>query len=164
MDTLATAGVLDRRIGQRPGASVRLDGITKSYGPHRALNALDLDIAAGEFITFLGPSGSGKTTTLMLVAGFERPTNGEIFIDTRPVAALPPYRRNIGMVFQSYALFPHLTVAENVAFALKQRGVGRAERQGRCLTADPPRAYSPSAPLRSDHRLAPFSPRRSFSI
>jgi spermidine/putrescine ABC transporter ATP-binding subunit len=129
MDTLATAGVLDRGIGQRPGASVRLDGITKSYGPHRALNALDLDIAAGEFITFLGPSGSGKTTTLMLVAGFERPTNGEIFIDTRPVAALPPYRRNIGMVFQSYALFPHLTVAENVAFALKQRGVGRAERR-----------------------------------
>ncbi len=129
MDAIATANIPERDTERRPGASVRLDGIAKSYGPHRALTALDLDIAAGEFITFLGPSGSGKTTTLMLVAGFERPSAGEIFIDARPVAALPPYRRNIGMVFQSYALFPHLTVAENVGFALKQRGVGRAERR-----------------------------------
>ena len=129
MDASATADIPDRPTASRPGASLRLDGIAKSYGPHRAVAALDLDIAAGEFITFLGPSGSGKTTALMLVAGFERPSAGEIFIDAKPVAALPPYRRNIGMVFQSYALFPHLTVAENVGFALKQRGIGRAERQ-----------------------------------
>jgi spermidine/putrescine ABC transporter ATP-binding subunit len=129
MDAIATADIPALGAAPRPGASVRLDGIAKTYGPHRALTALDLDIAAGEFITFLGPSGSGKTTTLMLVAGFERPSAGEIFIDARPVAALPPYRRNIGMVFQSYALFPHLTVAENVGFALKQRGVGRAARR-----------------------------------
>ena len=129
MDALAAVNTVDRGSAPRPGASVRLDGIAKSYGPHQALTALDLDIAAGEFITFLGPSGSGKTTTLMLVAGFERPSAGEIFIDAKPVAALPPYRRNIGVVFQSYALFPHLTVAENVGFALKQRGIGRTERR-----------------------------------
>jgi spermidine/putrescine ABC transporter ATP-binding subunit len=104
-------------------------GIAKHYGPHRAIDDLNLDIRAGEFITLLGPSGSGKTTALMLIAGFERPTAGEILIDGAPVARLPPYRRNIGMVFQSYALFPHLTVAENIAFPLKQRGVAAAERQ-----------------------------------
>jgi putative spermidine/putrescine transport system ATP-binding protein len=129
MDATATADIPARAAAARPGASLRLDGIAKSYGPHRAVANLDLEIAAGEFITFLGPSGSGKTTALMLIAGFERPTAGEIFIDARPVAALPPYRRNIGVVFQSYALFPHLTVAENIGFALKQRGVSRAERQ-----------------------------------
>ena len=112
------------------GARVQLRGIAKHYGRHRAIDALDLDIRAGEFITFLGPSGSGKTTTLMLIAGFEIPTAGEILIDDRPVARLPPYRRNIGMVFQSYALFPHMTVAENIAFPLKQRGMSAPERRG----------------------------------
>jgi putative spermidine/putrescine transport system ATP-binding protein len=112
------------------GAAVRLRGIAKHYGQHRAIDDLHLDIEAGEFITLLGPSGSGKTTTLMLIAGFERPNKGEIMIDGQPVERLPPYRRNIGMVFQSYALFPHLTVAENIGFPLKQRGVGRAERDG----------------------------------
>jgi spermidine/putrescine ABC transporter ATP-binding subunit len=106
-----------------------MQGIAKHYGAHRAIDGLDLDIRAGEFITFLGPSGSGKTTTLMLIAGFETPTKGEILIDAQPVARLPPYRRNIGMVFQSYALFPHMTVAENIAFPLKQRGIGAAARQ-----------------------------------
>ena len=113
----------------RPGAPVRLQGIAKHYGLHRAIDDLDLDIRAGEFITLLGPSGSGKTTALMLIAGFETPSAGEILIDGTPVAKLPPYRRNIGMVFQSYALFPHLTVAENIAFPLKQRRVAMAERQ-----------------------------------
>ena len=107
---------------------VELRGIVKHYGPHRAIDGLDLQIRAGEFITLLGPSGSGKTTTLMLIAGFEQPTAGEILIDGQAVERLPAYRRNIGMVFQSYALFPHLTVAENIAFPLKQRGVSRAER------------------------------------
>ncbi|MEJ1975785.1 MAG: ABC transporter ATP-binding protein [Acetobacteraceae bacterium] len=117
------------RNSERPGARVELRAIAKHYGPHRAIDDLHLDIRQGEFITLLGPSGSGKTTTLMLIAGFERPTAGEILIDGRPVARLPPYRRDIGMVFQSYALFPHLTVAENIGFALKQRGIGKAERQ-----------------------------------
>jgi putative spermidine/putrescine transport system ATP-binding protein len=112
----------------RPGAGVQLQAIAKHYGAHRAIDGLDLDITPGEFITLLGPSGSGKTTTLMLIAGFERPTAGEILIDGRPVARLPPYRRNIGMVFQSYALFPHLTVAGNIGFPLKQRGIGRTAR------------------------------------
>jgi putative spermidine/putrescine transport system ATP-binding protein len=106
-----------------------LRGIAKHYGLHRAIDDLHLDIRAGEFITLLGPSGSGKTTALMLIAGFESPNAGEILIDGNPVARLAPYRRNIGMVFQSYALFPHLTVAENIAFPLKQRGVSPAERQ-----------------------------------
>jgi putative spermidine/putrescine transport system ATP-binding protein len=113
----------------RPGAAVALRGIAKHYGPHRAIDGLDLDIRSGEFITLLGPSGSGKTTTLMLIAGFERPNAGAILIDGGTVERLPPHKRNIGMVFQSYALFPHMTVAENIAFPLKQRGIGRAERQ-----------------------------------
>lgn len=112
----------------RPGASVQLLDLAKHYGRYRAIDGLRLDIRAGEFITLLGPSGSGKTTTLMLIAGFEAPTSGEILIDGAPVARLPAYRRNIGVVFQSYALFPHLTVAENIGFPLKQRGIGRAER------------------------------------
>src|SRR5215813_7363683 len=77
-------------------------------------------------MTLLGPSGSGKTTTLMMIAGFEIPTGGEIYIDSRPILGLPPHRRNIGMVFQNYALFPHMTVAENIGFPLKQRGVDKA--------------------------------------
>lgn len=113
----------------RPGARVQFAGISRLYGLHRAIDDLHLDIEPGEFITLLGPSGSGKTTALMLVAGFERPDSGEILIDGQDVARLAPYRRNIGMVFQSYALFPHLTVAENIAFPLKQRGVRPAERQ-----------------------------------
>ena len=102
--------------------------MTRQYGAHRAVDAMSLSIAAGEFVTLLGPSGSGKTTALMLVAGFERPSAGEIVIAGARVARLPPWKRGIGVVFQSYALFPHMTVAENVAFPLKQRGVGRAAR------------------------------------
>ena len=116
-------------MARQRGARVELQGITKNYGAHRAVDTIDLDIRAGEFITFLGPSGSGKTTTLMLIAGFETPTEGEILVDGNPVARLPPYRRNIGMVFQSYALFPHMTVAENIAFPLKQRRLGRADQR-----------------------------------
>jgi spermidine/putrescine ABC transporter ATP-binding subunit len=110
------------------GAPVEMRAIVKRFGAHAALDGFDLAIEAGEFITLLGPSGSGKTTALMLIAGFERPNAGEILIEGRAVHKLPAYRRNIGVVFQSYALFPHLTVAENIAFPLKQRGVGRAER------------------------------------
>jgi spermidine/putrescine ABC transporter ATP-binding subunit len=114
--------------GAGRGASVSLIGLEKNYGRVAAVAGVSLDVHSGEFLTLLGPSGSGKTTTLMMIAGFETPTAGDIAIDGTSVIAMPPYRRNIGMVFQSYALFPHLTVAENIGFPLKQRGVAKAER------------------------------------
>jgi spermidine/putrescine ABC transporter ATP-binding subunit len=110
------------------GASVSLNDLQKNYGGVAAVVGVSLDIRSGEFLTLLGPSGSGKTTTLMMIAGFETPTGGDIAIDGKSVVAMPPYRRNIGMVFQNYALFPHLTVADNIGFPLKQRGVAIAER------------------------------------
>ncbi len=114
------------------GASVTLADLEKTYdranAVAKAVDGVSLDIRSGEFLTLLGPSGSGKTTTLMMIAGFETPTAGDIAIDGKSVVAMPPYRRNIGMVFQNYALFPHLTVEENVGFPLKQRGVPKAER------------------------------------
>ena len=114
------------------GASVTLSNLEKTYdradAGANAVDGVSLDIRSGEFLTLLGPSGSGKTTTLMMIAGFEMPTAGDIAIDGKSVVAMPPYRRNIGMVFQNYALFPHLTVEENVGFPLKQRGVPKAER------------------------------------
>ncbi len=114
--------------GAGRGASVSLADLEKSYDRVAAVAGVSLDIRSGEFLTLLGPSGSGKTTTLMMIAGFEMPTAGDIAIDGKSVVAMPPYRRNIGMVFQNYALFPHLTVAENIGFPLKQRGVAKAER------------------------------------
>src|SRR5258708_27266995 len=104
------------------GAAVRLERVHKSFGAVTAVDALDLAIDPGEFITLLGPSGSGKTTTLMMIAGFDTPTRGEIYVDGQAIVAVPPYRRGIGMVFQNYALFPHMAAAENVGFALEQRG------------------------------------------
>jgi len=102
--------------------------VRKSYDQkHLVVKAFNLDVAKGEFITLLGPSGSGKTTVLMLLAGFESVTGGDIRVDGASVTRMPPYKRNIGMVFQSYALFPHMTVSENLAYPLKVRGVPRAE-------------------------------------
>jgi putative spermidine/putrescine transport system ATP-binding protein len=109
------------------GAAVVLEKVRKSFGPVTAVDDMSFAIEPGEFITLLGPSGSGKTTTLMMIAGFDHPTEGEIYIDGTSIVGVPPYRRGIGMVFQNYALFPHLTVAENVGFALKQRGVRKPE-------------------------------------
>ena len=109
------------------GARVMFDRIEKRYGSVIAVDEISLDIAPGEFVTLLGPSGSGKTTTLMMLAGFEIPSAGEIYVDEDPIAAVPPYRRNIGMVFQNYALFPHMTVGENIAFPLQMRKIGRGE-------------------------------------
>ncbi|MCC6314249.1 MAG: ABC transporter ATP-binding protein, partial [Thermomicrobiales bacterium] len=111
------------RLAAEPGAGVRFDRVEKRFGSGSvvAVDGVSLDIAPGEFLTMLGPSGSGKTTTLMMLAGFETPTAGEIYVDGRPVAEMPPWRRNIGMVFQNYALFPHMTVGENIAFPLKLR-------------------------------------------
>lgn len=105
-----------------------LTDLEKSYAGTAAVAGVSLNIRSGEFLTLLGPSGSGKTTTLMMVAGFQAPSKGDIAIDGASVVAVPPHRRNLGMVFQNYALFPHLTVAENVGFPLKQRGVPKAER------------------------------------
>ena len=106
---------------------VKFIGVEKSYdGRTLAVQDLTLDVAQGEFLTLLGPSGSGKTTTLNMLAGFERPTRGEILLGGKSVDRLPPYERNIGMVFQNYALFPHMTVRDNVAFPLSVRRVPRA--------------------------------------
>jgi spermidine/putrescine ABC transporter ATP-binding subunit len=109
------------------GAQVSFDRIEKRYGAVIAVDEVSLDIAPGEFVTLLGPSGSGKTTTLMMLAGFEVPSAGEIYVDGDPIAVVPPYRRNIGMVFQNYALFPHMTVGENIAFPLQMRKLPRTE-------------------------------------
>ena len=101
---------------------VKFEKVDKSYdGKVLVVKDLNLDIAEGEFITMLGPSGSGKTTCLMMLAGFETPTNGEIYLDKNPISNIPPHKRGIGMVFQNYALFPHMTVYENLAFPLKVR-------------------------------------------
>jgi putative spermidine/putrescine transport system ATP-binding protein len=98
-----------------------LQGVSKRYGAQVAVDALDLDLSTGEFLTLLGPSGSGKTTTLMMVAGLQQPDAGAILLNGASVADLPPYRRDIGMVFQHYALFPHMTVRRNVGFPLEMR-------------------------------------------
>jgi putative spermidine/putrescine transport system ATP-binding protein len=111
---------------------VRFAGVSKRYGTAvQAVRDLDLDVLRGEFLTLLGPSGSGKTTALMMLAGFEEPTAGEIFVDGRRIDNVPPNRRGIGMVFQNYALFPHMTVAENLAFPLEVRRLGKAEVEER---------------------------------
>ena len=109
-------------------AFVRFADVQKSYdGETLVVKNLDLDIERGEFLTMLGPSGSGKTTCLMMLAGFETATYGEIFLDGRPINNVAPHRRDIGMVFQNYALFPHMTVHENLAFPLEVRRLGKAE-------------------------------------
>jgi putative spermidine/putrescine transport system ATP-binding protein len=107
---------------------VRLVGVSKSYGDVVAVGGVDLEVARGEFFTLLGPSGSGKTTTLRMIAGFELPDSGRIELAGRDVGALPPYDREVNTVFQDYALFPHMTVAENVEYGLRVRKVDKAER------------------------------------
>ncbi|MHC5654173.1 ABC transporter ATP-binding protein [Stappia sp.] len=112
------------------GASVRYENVQKSYdGETLVVKNLNLDMPPGEFLTMLGPSGSGKTTCLMMLAGFEPATHGEIFLNDSPINNVPPHKRGIGMVFQNYALFPHMTVAENLAFPLQVRGMNRAEQE-----------------------------------
>ena len=107
--------------------ALRLAGIAKRYGAVAAVAGIDLDVPEGEFVTLLGPSGCGKTTTLGLIAGFFAPSAGEIYLKGRAVAGLPPFKRDIGVVFQDYALFPHMTAAENVAFGLRMRGIEKSQ-------------------------------------
>ncbi|MEM6162277.1 ABC transporter ATP-binding protein [Erwinia sp. P6884] len=111
--------------------AVRLDGVLKRFGDAIALHKISLTIKEGEFITLLGPSGCGKTTLLNLMAGFAEADGGEIFIDGELVTEIPPYQREIGIVFQNYALFPHMTVEKNVGYGLRMRGVPKAEIAGR---------------------------------
>jgi putative spermidine/putrescine transport system ATP-binding protein len=113
-------------------AEVELRSVTKRFGDGRpAVDAIDLSIRPGEFLTMLGPSGSGKTTTLNMIAGFLSITSGSIELDGRDISGTPPHKRDIGMVFQSYALFPHMTVAQNIAYPLRQRKVDKAETRRR---------------------------------
>jgi ABC-type multidrug transport system fused ATPase/permease subunit len=119
------------RGGPMPGVLVKLDRVAKTYGPVHAVNDVSLDVHEGEFLTLLGPSGSGKTTMLMLIAGFEHPSSGEILVRGASVVAQPPHHRDIGMVFQSYALFPHMTVFGNVAFPLRARKTPGREIESR---------------------------------
>ena len=117
-------------------AFVRFADVQKSYdGETLVVKNLNLDIEGGEFLTMLGPSGSGKTTCLMMLAGFETATYGEIFLDGRPINNVAPHRRDIGMVFQNYALFPHMTVHENLAFPLEVRKLGKSEIESRVARA-----------------------------
>lgn len=115
--------------------AIELRQVRKTYGDVVAVDGLDLSIKPGEFVTLLGPSGSGKTTTMMMVAGFEDHTSGSVLIDGRPVDSLPPRERNLGVVFQNYALFPHMSARENVEFALRMRKVPKAESRERAEAA-----------------------------
>ncbi|RVT98638.1 ABC transporter ATP-binding protein [Rhodovarius crocodyli] len=110
---------------------LQLDAVSRSFGKLKAVDGVSLDIAAGEFIAFLGPSGCGKTTLLRIIAGFETADAGSLLLDGRDVAGVPPNRRDVGLVFQNLALFPHLTVAENIAFGMELRGRPRAEVQAK---------------------------------
>jgi mannopine transport system ATP-binding protein len=117
------------------GATIEIRDLGKQFGSVTAVDQVSLTINSGEFVALLGPSGSGKSTVLMSIAGFERPTSGQILIDGQDCTRLPPNKRNIGMVFQNYTLFPHLSVGDNVAFPLKMRGVAKAERRKRAEQA-----------------------------
>jgi putative spermidine/putrescine transport system ATP-binding protein len=119
--------------GARPALAIR--GLRRRFGDVAAVDGVDLDVAKGEFITLLGPSGSGKTTTLRIVAGFLTADEGSIEIDGQEMRNVPPHKRDVGMVFQNYALFPHMTAAQNVAFPLQMRGVSRTEQRERVAEA-----------------------------
>jgi spermidine/putrescine transport system ATP-binding protein len=123
--------LLTRPEPQSPVPDVELAGVTKRYGAVAAVDSIDLEVHPGEFLSLLGPSGCGKTTTLRLIAGFERPDEGEVRIGGSDVSRVPPYKRDVNTVFQSYALFPHLSVLDNVGYGLKQRGLAKSERRSR---------------------------------
>src|ERR671918_426480 len=121
------------RLLGRP--SIELRDVSKFFGEVQAVNGISLEVRQGEFLTLLGPSGCGKTTTLRMIGGFELPSAGEIFIEGEAMGDRPPYRRPVNTVFQNYALFPHMTVAQNVSYGLEMAGVAKAERQKRVQDA-----------------------------
>ena len=116
-------------------SAIRFEGVTKRFGEAVAVDNLNLEIEPGEFFSLLGPSGCGKTTTLRMVAGFEQPSEGRIYLEDEPVETVPPYNRNVNTVFQSYALFEHLNIEQNVAFGLKRRKVDKEEIRSRVAEA-----------------------------
>ena len=128
---VAAPRAVARHHADAPEADVEIVDVTKRFGDVVAVDHMRLRIAHGEFYSLLGPSGCGKTTTLRMIAGFEQPSEGEIFLAGQPIAGVPPYRRNVNTVFQHYALFPHMNVAQNVGYGLRQRKVGKAEEARR---------------------------------
>jgi putative spermidine/putrescine transport system ATP-binding protein len=136
---IETEPATDRRAATETsgaaGVAVRLEGVKKRYGEVVAVDGVDLDVRDGEFFSMLGPSGSGKTTTLRMIAGFEAPTEGRILLHGADVTAVPPFDRDVNTVFQDYALFPHMTVGDNVAYGLMVRKVPRSERTTRVTNA-----------------------------
>jgi spermidine/putrescine ABC transporter ATP-binding subunit len=131
---MSKTSTIDREGGNAPpsvaaprGEAITISGVSKQFGSIVGVDCVDLQVEAGEFLSLLGPSGSGKTTLLMMLAGFEMPSSGSIVLGGRDLTRVPPNKRGIGMVFQRYALFPHMNVEQNVAFPLKMRGMSRAE-------------------------------------
>ena len=119
-------------MSSAPDILVRFEKVQKSYdGESLVVKDFNLDMERGEFLTMLGPSGSGKTTCLMMLAGFEVATHGDILLGGKPINNIPPHKRGIGMVFQNYALFPHMTVGENLSFPLEVRKMGKSEREAK---------------------------------
>ena len=129
------AETANREAATPTKGALTLDHVTKLYGDLHAVDDVSLDVAPGEFVTLLGPSGSGKTTTLRIIGGFIQPDAGTVTLDGRDLTKVQPYKRDIGMVFQNYALFPHMTAAENVGFPLTMRRVAKAEVKKRALEA-----------------------------
>jgi putative spermidine/putrescine transport system ATP-binding protein len=130
----STASSLKARPGSGGGGGdIRLVNLTKTFGDTDAVKSIDLTVPEGSYCCLIGPSGCGKTTILRMIAGHETPTSGEVYIGEQMVVGLPPVRRGTAMMFQNYALFPHLTILDNVAFYLRMRGVGRAERRRQAM-------------------------------
>ena len=137
----STTSVDAQRVAA-PAVAVRLEGLRKSFGDVEAVRGVDLEIADGEFFSMLGPSGSGKTTVLRMIAGFEAPTSGRVVLAGQDVTRIPPFDRDVNTVFQDYALFPHMSLEQNVAYGLRVKGVG----PGRAHPAGPRGAGAGAAP------------------
>ena len=144
-------------------SDVRLESVVKRFDDVAAVDGISLEIPSGSFFALLGPSGCGKTTTLRMIGGFEEPDEGSIYLGDRDVVGLPPYRRDVNTVFQSYALFPHLSIFENVAFGLRRKGVDKAQREaaGRRDARARRRSRASGSASRGSSRAASSSASRS---